>query len=124
MLGQTGYGTACFGKAHFSTYHTFDATGTPECLMSSARYPDTWNGPCMGFDNVELMLVGHNWWGPEKPPGRQHCERWYHPDGQGDARTGSMWENRGDTTRAAQIWHSRLPAEWHNSTWTADLAID
>ena len=35
-LAQSGYQTAYFGKAHFSTYHTFaeEGTGTPECLKA------------------------------------------------------------------------------------------
>ena len=123
-LSKAGYETAFFGKAHFSTYHTFEATGTPECLKSSADYPADWNGPYMGFQHVEMMLVGHNWWAPEKPPGGQHYERWYHADGRGDARTKAMWENAGDTKGAAQTWHSKLPVAWHNSTWTADRTID
>ncbi len=35
-----------------------------------------------------------------------------------------MWENAGDTRGAAQTWHSKLPVAWHNSTWTADRAIE
>ncbi|WP_299297173.1 sulfatase-like hydrolase/transferase [uncultured Tateyamaria sp.] len=120
MLAQDGYDTAYFGKAHFSTYHTFEATGTPECLKSSARYPDDWYGPYMGFDHVELVLVGHNWWAPETPPGGQHYERWFHADGQGADKVRMMWENAGDTRGAAQTWHSRLPEQWHNSTWIGD----
>lgn len=123
-LGQAGYDTAYFGKAHFSTYHTFAPTGTPECLKSSVNYDENWNGPYMGFNHVELMLVGHNWWAPEKPPGGQHYERWYHQDGRGDERTKEMWENAGDTKDAAQTWHSKLPPAYHNSTWTADRAIE
>ena len=124
MLAATGYDTAYFGKAHFSTYHTFAPTGTPECLRSSAQYGADWNGPYMGFEHVELMLVGHNWWAPEKPPKGQHYERWFHADGHGDEKVRLMWENAGDTRGAAQTWHSRLPVEWHNTTWTADRAID
>ncbi|MEM1233080.1 MAG: sulfatase-like hydrolase/transferase [Pseudomonadota bacterium] len=123
-LARAGYETAYFGKAHFSTYHTHAPTGTPECLTSSSNYADDWYGPYMGFEHVELMLVGHNWWAPVEPPAGQHYERWYHADGQGAARTKLMWENGGDTKGAAQTWHSRLPAEWHNSTWTADRAIE
>ncbi len=123
-LGAAGYDTAFFGKAHFSTYHTFEPTGTPECLRSSADYGSDWFGPYMGFNHVELMLVGHNWWAPEKPPGGQHYERWFHADGRGDEKIRAMWENAGDTKDAAQTWHSKLPPAWHNSTWTADRAID
>ncbi|MEM6825254.1 MAG: sulfatase-like hydrolase/transferase [Pseudomonadota bacterium] len=123
-LAAAGYQTAFFGKAHFSTFHTYAPTGTPECLLSSADYGADWSGPYMGFNHVELMLVGHNWWAPEKPPAGQHYERFYHRDGRGDARTKLMWENAGDTKGAAQTWHSRLPVAFHNSPWTADRAID
>ncbi|MEZ5789910.1 MAG: sulfatase-like hydrolase/transferase [Nitratireductor sp.] len=123
-LAASGYQTAFFGKAHFSTYHTFEPTGTPECLRSSVNYAEDWNGPYMGFQHVELMLVGHNWWAPEKPPAGQHYERFYHMDGRGDEKTKLMWENAGDTKDAAQTWHSRLPIAWHNTPWTADRAIE
>ena len=123
-MAQAGYQTSYFGKAHFSTYHTFEPTGTPECIRSSANYDENWNGPYMGFDHVELMLVGHNWWAPEKPPQGQHYERFYHLDGNGDEKTRLMWDNAGDTKGAAQTWHSRLPVAWHNTPWTADRFID
>ena len=123
-LAAGGYDTAYFGKAHFSTFHTFEPTGTPECLRSSASYPPEWNGPYMGFDHVELMLVGHNWFLPEKPPAGQHYERWFYADGKGDEKNALYQENAGDTKGAAQTWHSKLPPAWHNSTWTADRAID
>lgn len=123
-LAADGYNTAYFGKAHFSTYHTFAPTGSPECLRSSAAYASDWFGPYMGFDHVELMLVGHNWFPPEKPPAGQHYERWFHADGQGDEKNRLYAENGGDTKGAAQTWHSQLPPAWHNSTWTADRAID
>ena len=54
--------------------------------MSSADYADDWNGPYMGFDSVELMLVGHNWFLPEKPPRGHHYERWFYADGRGDEK--------------------------------------
>ena len=123
-LAAAGYQTAYFGKAHFSTYHTFAPTGTPECLKSSASYGADWYGPYMGFQHVELMLVGHNWWAPEKPPAGQHYERWFHADGRGDEKVAQMWANGGDTKGAAQTWHSQLPPAWHNTTWTANQAID
>lgn len=123
-LAGAGYDTGFIGKAHFATYHTFAPTGTPECLRSSASWPDDWNGPYMGFAHVELMLVGHNWFLPEKPPAGQHYERWYHANGRGAERNRLYAENGGDTHGAAQTFHSRLPPAWHNSTWTADRAID
>ena len=123
-MAAAGYETSYFGKAHFSTYHTYEPTGKPECLSSSASYGDDWFGPYMGFEHVELMLVGHNWWAPEKPPAGQHYERFYHMDGKGDERTKLMWENAGDTKGAAQVWHSKLPVAYHNTPWTADRAIE
>ena len=123
-MAAAGYETSFFGKAHFSTFHTFEPTGTPECLRSSANYPDTWFGPYMGFNHVEIMLVGHNWFLPEKPPHGQHYERWFYADGRGDEKNALYRENAGDTKEAAQTWHSKLPVAWHNSTWTADRAIE
>ena len=122
-LAAEGYDTALFGKAHFSTYHTFEPTGTPECTVSSAAYGDDWYGPYMGFNHLELMLIGHNWFPPEVPPRGHHYERWFHADGRGAERIGAYWRNAGDTKGAAQTWHSELPVAWHNSTWTADRAI-
>lgn len=122
-LGAAGYATGFVGKAHFSTYHTFRPTGTPECVASSADYAADWNGPYMGFGHVELMLVGHNWFPVEAPPRGQHYERWFHADGQGAARMAEYRRAIGDTGGAAQTWHSALPVAWHNTTWTADRAI-
>ena len=122
-LSAAGYDTAFFGKAHFSTFHTFEPTGTPECLRSSANYGEDWHGPYMGFEHVEMMLVGHNWFLPEKPPAGQHYERWFYADGRGDEKNRLYRENAGDTKGAAQTWHSKLPVAWHNSTWTADRVI-
>ena len=124
MLSSQGYETAFFGKAHFSTYHTFEPTGTPECIASSANYGDDWNGPYMGFNHLKIMLVGHNWFPPEEPPKGHHYERWFHADGKGRERLEAYWRNAGDTGGAAQTWHSELPVAWHNSSWTADRAID
>ncbi|MEX0278867.1 MAG: sulfatase-like hydrolase/transferase [Ruegeria sp.] len=123
-MAAAGYQTSFFGKAHFSTYHTYQPTGTPECLQSGAGYGADWNGPYMGFQHLELMLVGHNWWAPVKPPFGQHYERFYHADGRGDERTRMMWQNAGDTKDAAQTWHSRLPTAFHNTSWTSDRFIE
>ena len=123
-LSAGGYETAFFGKAHFSTYHTFKPTGTPECIRSSSGYGDSWYGPYMGFEHVELMLIGHNWFLPSEPPEGQHYERWFYADGRGHDKNRLYRENAGETLGAAQTWHSKLPVAWHNSTWTADRAIN
>lgn len=123
-MAAAGYQTSFFGKAHFSTYHTYDPTGTPECLQSSHTYPEDWNGPYMGFQHLEIMLVGHNWWPPEKPPAGHHYERFFHADGHGDEKIKLYWDNAGETHGAAQTWHSKLPTAWHNTSWTADRFIE
>lgn len=123
-LAAAGYRTAFFGKAHFSTYHTFSPTGSPECVQSSARFGADWSGPYMGFEHVELMLIGHNWFPPEAPPRGQHYERFFHAGGRGARWMDLYRQSRGDTHGAAQCWHSQLPPALHNTTWTADRTID
>jgi len=123
-LGRAGYDTAFIGKAHFATYHTHEPTGTPESLKSAAQYGPDWTGPYMGFSQVELMLVGHNYWLPPAPPVGQHYERWYYADGRGEWKNAQYAKRLPPVTRAAQTFHSGLPVEWHNSTWTADRTID
>ncbi|MCW5610373.1 MAG: sulfatase-like hydrolase/transferase [Rubrivivax sp.] len=123
VLARAGWATAFIGKAHFSTYHSYAPTGRPENVASAHRFPDSWFGPYMGFEHVELMLVGHNRWLPEPPPGGLHYERWYHADGRGAERNALYLERLPPATRAPQTHHSGLPVEWHNSTWTADRGI-
>lgn len=123
-LGKAGYRTALIGKAHFSTSHTFDPTGTPECRQSMHLYDDTWHGPYMGFQHVELVVEGHNQFPPERPPSGQHYERWYYADGLGDLKNEAYQRNDGpDVGDAPQTFHSGLPVAWHNSTWVADRTI-
>lgn len=123
-LGKAGYRTGLLGKAHFSTSHTFEATGRPECRSSMQDYGPDWTGPYMGFDYVELVVEGHNQWPPQAPPGGQHYERWYYRDGLGELKNTLFATNAGpDTKGAPQTWHSALPPAWHNSTWVADRTI-
>ncbi|UTW11405.1 sulfatase-like hydrolase/transferase [Marinobacterium rhizophilum] len=123
-LAAAGYETAFIGKAHFSTYHTFEPTGRPECIKSSASYGDDWYGPYMGFQHVELMMIGHNWFLPPKPPEGLHYERWFYADGQGERKNGLYGCRLEPDVGAAQTWHSALPVAWHNSTWTGDRAVE
>jgi arylsulfatase A-like enzyme len=124
-LSASGYRTAKIGKAHFATYHTFsDEARSVESIPGSRHVSADWTGPYMGFDYVQLMVVGHNWWLPERPPGGLHYEQWYYADGRGDMKNKLLWESSQDHKGAAQTWSSKLPVAWHNSTWTADRAID
>jgi len=49
-LANRGYDNASFGKAHFSAYHPSTPSGTPECVVSSAKRQSSWNGPYMVFN--------------------------------------------------------------------------
>lgn len=124
QLSAAGYHTALLGKAHFSTAHTFQPTGTPECRRSMQNYGPDWYGPYMGFDYVELMVEGHNQWPPLQPPSGQHYERWYYGDGYGEEKNRLHALHLPPETGAAQTWHSALPVAWHNSTWVGDRTID
>ena len=123
-LAASGYRTGFIGKAHFCTSHTFEATGKPECRHSMHLYDDSWHGPYMGFEYVELVVEGHNQWPPMRPPEGQHYEAWYYGDGLGDWKNELYSKNVGpDCEGAPQTWHSGLPPVWHNSSWVADRTI-
>lgn len=123
-LSRSGYATSFIGKAHFSTYHTHKPTTRPENVSGSALYGPDWTGPYMGFDHVELMLIGHNYWLPERAPRGMHYERWYHGDGLGDIKDQLYMQRAGADGCAAQTHHSALPPAWHNSTWVGDRTIE
>ncbi|MEM6491117.1 MAG: sulfatase-like hydrolase/transferase, partial [Pseudomonadota bacterium] len=124
QLSKNGYDTAFIGKAHFSTMHTFSPTGRPECAKSTDRYGADWSGPYMGFEYVELVVMGHNRNPPLKPPFGQHYDRWFYGDGLGDLKWDLYGTRTGPDAGAAQVIQSGLPAAYHNSTWTADRAIE
>lgn len=123
-LTRGGYHTAKIGKAHFATYHTFKDTGTVESVTGSGRVPRGWRGPYMGFEHAELLVLGHNWWLPPEPPQGLAFEEWYYADGRGELKNRLLWESHHDHKNAPQVWSSKLPVAWHNSTWTADRAIE
>ncbi|MBM3522152.1 MAG: DUF4976 domain-containing protein [Alphaproteobacteria bacterium] len=121
---KAGYRAGFIGKAHFSTFHTFKATGRPECRKSSANYGADWNGPYVGFDHVELMVGGHNHFLPLEPPHGHHYERWYYADGHGQEKNRLYQTHLPPDVGAVQTWHSALPTAWHNSTWCGDRTIE
>ena len=104
-FGRAGYRTGFIGKAHFSTFHTFEPTGRPENRASTSKYGPDWYGPYMGFNHVELMVGGHNIHLP-LPPDGQHYERWYHADGRGEAKNRLYSTHMPPDVGAAQTWHS------------------
>jgi arylsulfatase A-like enzyme len=122
-LAASGYHTAFLGKAHFSSHHTYAPTGRPECQHSASSYPQTWFGPYMGFEHVELIVEGHNYWLPAPPPSGAHHSRWYYGDGRGEERNALYKKDLGPPTGAPQTFFSALPAAWHNSAWVGDRTI-
>lgn len=124
-LAKTGYDTRFIGKAHFSSNHSYGnkPTGRCENIPSSHLFGNDWHGPYMGFDTVELMQLGHNYWLPEKSPGGLHYERWYHSDGMGDLKDALYRQCLGPHLEAAQTHNSALPTVWHNSTWVGDRTV-
>lgn len=125
-LSQAGYDTRFIGKAHFSSNHSYGnkPTGRCENIPSSHLFGDDWTGPYMGFDNVELMQLGHNYWLPEKSPGGLHYERWYHADGLGSHKDELYKQTLPPLSSAAQTHNSGLPTAWHNSTWVGDRTVE
>ena len=124
-LAKAGYDTRFIGKAHFSSNHSYGnrPTGRCENIPSSHLVADEWQGPYMGFENVELMQLGHNYWLPERSPGGLHYERWYHADGLGDMKDAMYVQRLAPNTTAAQTHNSALPTAWHNSTWVGDRTV-
>lgn len=123
-LGRSGYATTFIGKGHFSTYHTHQPTTRPENIVGSALYDADWNGPYMGFEKVDMMLTGHNYWLPERAPRGLQYERWYRGDGLADLKDALYKQRLGDDGGAAQTHHSGLPVAWHNSSWVGDRAVE
>jgi arylsulfatase A-like enzyme len=123
-LARSGYQTAFIGKAHFSSNHSQAPTGRCENLPSSHLFADAWHGPYMGFQHVELMQLGHNYWLPDAPPGGMHYERWYHADGAGALKNELYRKRLAPHTSAAQTHNSALPEAWHNTAWVGDRSIE
>ena len=125
-LASVGYDTAFIGKAHFATANTFTATGSAECLKSSAQYPMAWTGPYMGFHHAELSSLGHIFphQPPANPPQGRHYEKWLYSRSD-PQQVFELWRTATHAnTGAAQTWSSALPTAWHSSTWCADRSID
>jgi arylsulfatase A-like enzyme len=124
-LARSGYQTAFIGKAHFATKSTFAPTGTPECNKSQAQYGPGWFGPYMGFEHVELAVVGHlHRTRPLERPPAGHYERWLLSRGH-DEEAVRLWATGlPPDVGAAQTWNSALPVAWHSSTWIAERTIN
>ncbi len=124
LLADAGYASKFIGKGHFGEDPKATPYGAPESREQSASFPADWSGPYMGFDDVELMILGH--WHTflpcEKPPRGHHFERWFWGRGGGEAW--SLWSrDLGPPCEAAQTWYSALPDLWHSTAWVTDRAV-
>lgn len=124
-LSDAGYRSHFIGKGHFGENPAATPFGAPESREGSAAFPDDWSGPYMGFDAVELMILGH--WHDllpcEEPPRGQHFERWFWKRGE-EGEAWRLWaEDFGPAPAAAQTWFSRLPGLWHSTTWVTDRTL-
>ena len=109
-LARAGYDTAFIGKAHFATKATFAPTGTPECNKSQAQYGPNWCGPYMGFQHVELSVLGHlHRTRPLERPAMGHYERWLISRGENEEGIQLWAQSTRPEIGAAQTWHSALP---------------
>ena len=124
-FSEAGYSSGFIGKAHFSTHHTFQPTGSPECRWSIPKLNPDWQGPYMGFHHLETMVLGHYAnTSPKPPPDALHYERWFFQDGKGNEKI-KQWQTRlKPDIEAPQTWNSALPVAWHTSTWVADRSIE
>ncbi len=123
QFSKAGYNTGFIGKAHFSTFATYDPTGRPENVKSSDRYAKSWFRPYAEFDHVELMISGHWHRPPEIPPLGLHFESWYYGSGEGDELNRLYRTKLEPDVGAAQTFHSALPVAFHTSTWVGDRTI-
>ncbi|HSQ04242.1 MAG TPA: sulfatase-like hydrolase/transferase [Burkholderiales bacterium] len=123
-LARAGYQTAFLGKAHFATKATFAPTGSPECNKSQARHGPAWHGPYLGFQHVELCVLGHmHRTRPLERPAMGHYERWLISQDENEEGLKLWASETRPGTQAAQTWSSALPVAWHSSTWVGDRAI-
>ncbi|KUF10155.1 sulfatase family protein [Pseudoponticoccus marisrubri] len=124
LFGRAGYDTRFIGKAHLSTHETFAPTGQPECYGSVADYPDTWDGPYMGFDKVALTLRPHHHCGWKDRPYTLHYENFLDRDGQGGARWAQAKQAVAPLTTDKQVWRSALGDEWMSTAWVGDRTVE
>ena len=124
QLSAEGYHTAFLGKAHFSSYNTFQPTGTPECHNSSKTFSDDWDGPYMGFNEVQLVVLGHELKEMASAPKGMHYERWLRTDGGGDKKLELYGTKLHPDVGAIQTWNSAMPVCWHPSSWIGDRVVD
>ncbi|WP_323772451.1 sulfatase [Antarctobacter sp.] len=124
VFARAGYDTRFIGKAHLSTHETFAATGTPECYISVADYPEDWTGPYMGFDRVGMMLRPHHHCGWKDKPYTLHYENFLDQDGQGGDRWARAKVPVPPLTHHKQVWRSALDDEWQSTSWIGDQAME
>ena len=124
QMSASGYNTAFIGKAHFSSYNTYEPTGTPECNKSISSFNKDWSGPYMGFEDVELVVLGHELKEMATYPKGKHYENWLHKDGKGEKKLELYGTKLAPDIGAIQTWNSALPVNWHHSSWIGNQVIN
>lgn len=123
-LAAAGWATRFVGKAHFSTQTLFRGeSGRPENKLSSRHFGPDWQGPYMGFQQVELLCSGHSLFRLLEPPFGLHYEQWFFSDGRGPEKLALYRQGSPTQERASRPFHSHLPVEAHPSSWVAARAI-
>ena len=77
----------------------------------------------MGFQEVVLMVLGHELKEQAAAPKGQHYERWLRRDGRGEAKLEQYGTRLAPDLHALQTWHSALPPAWHHNTWCGDRTV-
>lgn len=106
-LADAGYATFASGKIHLRPH---------EVSLDDRTWIQEYegDGPYYGFERVALTddykLGGYLRWIADE-----------HPEWSDEA-----WDIANGSSRAGSVeaWHSRIPAELHQSSWTADRALD
>ena len=123
QFSNGGYRTGFIGKGHFASYNPFEPTNSPECIQNSGSYDARWQGPYMGFEHVELMVVAHALKNTPDAPLGQHYERFLQQGGNLSRLKELYLRALPPQSSAWNTWNSALPPAWHHSSWVADRAI-
>ncbi|MDA0977435.1 MAG: sulfatase-like hydrolase/transferase [Proteobacteria bacterium] len=117
-LGDHGYQTGLFGKAHFEPW-----LGSPAEFFENRMASENHHGPHRGFDRMELanhFFEGHShydrWMAAHHPEFRERFYPMVTDKGQNTA-------SRGDTG-ALQVWPMEVPRALYHTEWVADRTID
>lgn len=117
-LGAAGYTTHYIGKAHFQAFGARPEQ-TYEAIHDWETHYPAFHGPYYGFERVELAL-GHTLYGIAGHYGawvRSHIS-------ESEVNAFKSARRLGEHNFEGNAWDWHLPTALHNSTWTAERAVD